>query len=177
MLSDRENTVFLAVTENVLSLSARKYAIDYFEENKKYLEVNYNVMKTWQAVVENFEDDILLEMLNNIKSVCEKVTNRKYKTNSAKFIDYVKDSYCKGHADNPEASHLSVIVMIDISDDLIGGEAYFAKDRAATTTHKMIAGPLSSGDCLMYGYNVHHGVEKVFSGRRLVLVLWLIEED
>ncbi len=172
----REDTVFLSMTENVLSLSARKYAIDYFEENKKYLEANYNVMKTWQAPVAP-DDDLLLEMANNIKSVCETVTNRKYKINSGKFINYVKDSYCKGHGDDIEASHLSVITMIDMSSDLLGGEAYFARDAQSEHTHKMIPGPLKSGDCLMYGHNVQHGVEKVFSGRRLVFVLWLLEKD
>lgn len=175
MKLDKSHT-FLGVSSEVLSLSARKYAIDYFEENKEYLEVNYNVMKTWQAPIAK-DDDLLLEMANNIKSVCEKVTNRKYKISSGKFINYVKDSYCKGHADNPEASHLSVIVMIDISDDLIGGEAYFGKDRESIATHKMVPGPISSGDCLMYGHNVYHGVEKIFSGRRLVFVLWLLEKD
>lgn len=93
MKLDKSHT-FLGVSSEVLSLSARKYAIDYFEENKKYLEVNYNVMKTWQAPIAK-DDDLLLEMANNIKSVCEKVTNRKYKISSGKFINYVKDSIVK----------------------------------------------------------------------------------
>jgi len=172
----REDTVSLSLTENVLSLSARKYAIDYFEDNKEYLEENWNVMKTWQAPVAP-DDDLIWEMAKNIRRVCEKVTNRKYKISSGKFIDYVKDSYCKGHKDDPNGSHLSVITMIDMSSDLLGGEAYFARDRKAVSTHKMIPGPLESGDCLMYGYNVYHGVDEVLNGRRLVCVLWLTEVD
>lgn len=175
MKIDKGHT-FLGVSSEVLSLPARKYIIEYFEDNKRYLEENYNVMKTWQCLVPP-DDELLWEMAHKIMHHCSRVTNRKYTINSGKFIDYVEGSYCKGHADNPDASHLSVIVMIDISDDLVGGEAYFARDRSSAQTHKMVPGPLSSGDCLMYGYNVHHGVEKVIRGRRLVGVLWLTEVE
>jgi hypothetical protein len=168
-----KDTQFIAMNEKTLSQSACKYLIDYFEDNKEYREVNYNVMKTWQAEV---RDELILDMtVEIIKPMIERTTNRKYKPGSAKLIDYVEGSWCKGHRDSLEQSHLSVITMIDISSDLKGGQAYFAKDERAENVWSMMPGPVYSGDTLIYSPNLFHGVYEVQQGRRLVLVTWFLE--
>tara|TARA_Y100000389_G_scaffold180684_1_gene195710 strand:+ start:321 stop:845 length:525 start_codon:yes stop_codon:yes gene_type:complete len=170
-----ENTSFVAMSHSVLNHAARRYAIEYFEDNKSYIEKNHNVMKTWQCYAK--DDDLISEMVNSVKVVGERVTNRKYKISSSKFVDYVQGSYCKGHRDSVDQSNLSIITMIDMSSDLIGGEAYFSRDSTSSYDQKfkMVPGPLYSGDSLLYGYNLFHGVDEIIRGRRLVLITWLLE--
>ena len=117
-----------------------------------------------------------MDMVNNIiKPMAETSTNRKYKLGSSKLIDYIEGSWCHGHRDSLEQSHLSVITMIDMSSNLKGGQAYFAKDRDAEGVWTMLPGPLFNGDTLMYSANLFHGVYEVQQGRRLVMVNWFIE--
>ena len=166
----------LGFASDVLSKSARTYLIDFFEEGKRYIETNYNLMKTWQIETDN-DDPMLVEMTAKVQKAAEAVMSKKLlPCKNGKIVDYVKGSWAKGHNDSIEQSHCSVITMIDLSQDLVGGEAYFAKDREWVDDHKMIPGPLNNGDCLMYGGNLFHGVDEVFSGRRLVLITWFLED-
>lgn len=175
MIDSKDITYFIGMHNETLSQSACKYLIDYFEDNKSYLETNYNVMKTWQTRLET--DELAMEMVNDIiKPMAEKTTNRKYKAGSSKLIDYIGGSWCNGHRDAIEESNLSVITMIDMSSNLKGGQAYFAKDEKADGVWSMMPGPFSNGDTLMYSVNLFHGVYEVQQGRRLVLVNWFIED-
>jgi hypothetical protein len=161
---------------DVLSQSARTYLIDYFEEDKTYHEKNYNLRKVWQNNID-YEDPIQAEMVDRVQLAAETTTRMKLSSCRNAFLcDYVEGSWAKGHTDNPDASDCSVITMIDLSQDLVGGEAYFAKTKQSLDYHKMIPGPLENGDSLMYGGEMYHGVEEVFSGRRLVLITWFKED-
>tara|TARA_R110001592_G_scaffold338566_1_gene625819 strand:- start:83 stop:604 length:522 start_codon:yes stop_codon:yes gene_type:complete len=166
----------LGFASDVLSKSARTYLIDFFEEGKRYIEKNYNLIRTWQVVTDN-DDPMLVEMTAKVQKAAETVMRRKLlPCKNGKIVDYVKGSWAIGHTDSEEQSHCSVITMIDLSQDLIGGEAYFAKDKESMVCHKMIPGPLNNGDSLMYGGYLFHGVDEVFSGRRLVLITWFLED-
>jgi len=175
MINFKDKTHFIAMHGETLSQSACKYLTDYFEDNKEYREVNHNVKKTWQTRLD--EDELGMEMVNDIiKPMAEITTNRKYKLGSSKLIDYIEGSWCKGHCDAITQSHLSVITMIDMSSNLKGGQAYFAKDRDAEGVWSIMPGPLYNGDTLMYSANLFHGVYEVQQGRRLVMVNWFIED-
>jgi len=161
---------------DVLSQSARTYLIDYFEENKKYYEKNYNLFKTWAQQID-YEDPMQVEMLSRVQKAAETAMRIKLlPVKNANIVEYVEGSYANGHVDDPAYSSVSVITMINLSQDLIGGEAYFAKNKESLEYHKMIPGPLENGDSLMYGGSMYHGVEKILSGKRLVLITWFMED-
>ena len=160
---------------DVLSQSARSYLIDYFEEGKVYKEENYNLRKVWQKSID-YEDPIQVEMVDRVQLAAETTTRMELlPCRNAFLCDYTEGSWAKGHTDDGSASDCSVITMIDLSKNLNGGEAYFTKTKESLDYHKMIPGPLENGDSLMYGGNMFHGVEEVFSGRRLVLITWFKE--
>ena len=169
---------------DVLSQSARTYLIDYFEEDRRYLEQNHNLMKTTQRTTD-YSDPMQVEIQARIQKAAETTMRMKLlpSTNGV-LVEYVKGSYAMGHKDAEDQSALSVITMIDLSQDLMGGEAYFSKtedgisDGMISDSHynKMIPGPMDNGDSLMYGSKMWHGVEEVISGRRLVLVTWFKED-
>lgn len=165
----------LGFASDVLSQSARSYLIDYFEDNKYYREGNYNLIKTWQTHLD-YSDDIQVDIVSLIQSDAEIVMRMKLlPCKNANLVEYVEGSYANGHVDQNTQSSLSVITMVDLSDDLKGGEAYFSKD-VESTYYKMIPGPIENGDSLMYGGSMFHGVDMVLSGRRLVLVTWFKED-
>jgi len=160
---------------DVLSQSARGYLVDFFEEHKKYREENYNLRKVWDKRID-YEDPIQVEMVDRVQLAAETTTRMKLlPCTSGKLVEYIKGSSAKGHLDDIRSSALSVITMIDLSKDLMGGEAYFARDKESLEYHKIIPGPLENGDSLMYGGEMYHGVEEVLSGRRLVLITWFKE--
>ena len=161
---------------DVLSQSARTYLIDYFEEYKKYREQTYNLFKTWQKHMD-YEDPMQVEMVSRIQKATETAMRMKLlPATNGKLVEYVEGSSARGHVDAKAQSSMSVITMINLSQDLRGGEAYFAKDVTAMEYHKMIPGPLENGDSLMYGGSMFHGVEQIFSGKRLVLITWFMED-
>ena len=161
---------------DVLSQSARTYLIDYFEENKYVKEKDYNLRK-FLTCGTDYEDPIQLEILSKVKLAAETTTRMKLlPCTVSKLADYVCGSFALGHKDDAKSSDLSVITMIDLSKDLRGGEAYFAKSVSTANYHKIIPGPLENGDSLMYGGEMFHGVEEVISGRRLVLITWFKED-
>jgi len=166
----------LGLATDVLSQPARTYLIDFFEENKNVREKDYNLLNTWQALLD-YSDHMQIEMMARVQLAAETTTRMKLlPCTSGKLVEYIKGSSAKGHLDDIRSSALSVITMIDLSKDLMGGEAYFARDAAAADYHKMIPGPLENGESLMYGGEMYHGVEEIFSGRRLVLITWFLED-
>jgi hypothetical protein len=166
----------LGFASDVLPQSARTYLIDYYEENKNIREKNYNLQNTWQALLD-YSDDMQVEMQARVQLAAETVMRMKLlPCEIGKIVEYVKGSWAQGHNDQVVSSNCSVITMLDLSQDLIGGEAYFAKNKESMEYHKMVPGPLSNGDSLMYGGEMWHGVEEVISGRRLVLVTWFKED-
>ena len=161
---------------DVLSQSARAYLIDFFEEHKSYHETNYNLRRVWQKNID-YEDPIQVEMVAMVQLAAETTMRIKLLPCMNSYLcDYVEGSWAKGHKDNADASDCSVITMIDLSKNLKGGEAYFTKTKESVDYHKMIPGPMEDGDSLMYGGSMYHGVEEVFSGRRLVLITWFKED-
>ena len=161
---------------DVLSQSARTYLIDYFEENKKYYEKNYNLVKTWQKHLD-YEDPMQVEMQDRVQKAAETAMRMKLlPAKNGVLVEYIEGGSARGHVDAKAQSSMSVITMINLSKDLRGGEAYFAKDEDTLEYHRMIPGPLENGDSLMYGGSMFHGVEEIFSGKRLVLVTWFMED-
>jgi len=122
-----------------------------------------------------------------------KKTQKYSKLDSAYFLKYPKYSWTRAHVDNPNKVKNTLITMIDESPDLVGGETlvwdkFYAlpvKDGeivrgsgGVEALHKkddLICTPrLKSGDTLIYGPVVKHGVSQVESGYRIVLVTWYI---
>lgn len=166
----------LGFASDVLSQSARSYLIDFFEEGKMYVEKNIYLNKTWQLGTDQ-DDPMQVEMITKVQKAAETVMRMKLlPCTTVKLTEYVKGSFATGHFDVVDQSELSVVTMIDLSKDLMGGEAYFSKTRESLAYHKIIPGPLENGDSLMYSGGLFHGVEEVFSGRRLVLITWFLED-
>jgi hypothetical protein len=116
-----------------------------------------------------------------------------YNIASVFFVEYQQESYASIHRD--WHGSLTTVTLVDATDDLEGGEAIIQlnskrsiksfrdcpsyiqgklcqpsrKIKPLIETHIV---PLQVGETLMYGPMLLHGVSKVLSGRRLVLVVW-----
>tara|TARA_B110000902_G_scaffold253079_1_gene315289 strand:+ start:1639 stop:2169 length:531 start_codon:yes stop_codon:yes gene_type:complete len=166
------NRSTVITVKNVLSQSDRTYLIDFFEKNKVYREKNYNLLRTWQVHVDN-NDLIQKEMVTRIRIAAETAMEMKLlPCRNGNLVDYVIGSKANGHCDSVEESNCSVITMIDLSKDLVGGETYFELIEMGAKHHKVNPEPFGNGDIIMYDESMFHGVKQVLSGRRLVLVTW-----
>lgn len=168
-----KDTIFLGLKENLISQEAIDYLTKTFEENKVYVEKNWNLTKVWDYEPDkNIDDQVILMTIDKIVEAGESVIGQKLKWHAFKIVDYVEGSECYPHWDNPEASYLSCILMLDLSEDLEGGDPFFWRAKEQYIYPK----PLKSGDLLMYSQNLIHGVDKVQRGRRLVAICWLLQE-
>ena len=75
---------------DVLSQSARTYLIDYFEEDRRYLEQNHNLMKTTQRTTD-YSDPMQVEIQARIQKAAETTMRMKLlpSTNGV-LVEYVK---------------------------------------------------------------------------------------
>ena len=111
------------------------------------------------------------------------------------FLRYVKDSFTRMHSDSN--SEITIVTMID-ENALVGGyslamQNYESRDRPSD--QECVRGkyeennppygqdiipdvlPVKVGESLVYGPHLSHGVSKVYSGERLVLVSWYTDKD
>lgn len=173
----------IGVCENVLEQDEIDYVKKLLKEQQVFKPFEDSIMvSTWQVEV-LLTDPIMLNITGKIKRATEKVMGVKLSNKGEDFrgdiIEYRKGSCAKGHYDNMPGrmgkqvkEQITVVTMIDLSDDLVGGDAWFAKNRNTSATHKMIPGPFGIGDMLMYGYDTFHGVSELIAGRRVVLISW-----
>lgn len=108
----------------------------------------------------------------------------------AYFLKYVPGSFCRMHQDHE--SELTIVTLLE-SQDLVGGDAlvrttYEQRDRPADKFCArggpenesppygqdiiMEVVPVADGESLIYGNDLMHGVSKVETGQRTVLITW-----
>lgn len=167
-----KDVYFLGMRPNLVDNNVLKQISSDFEKNKKFIEKNYNILKSWQwkDVVDHDLSEILIDM---IVDAAESVVNKKLRVGSFKYVDYVEGSECLEHQDDETQSVVSCILTIDLSNDLQGGEAYFSRGKYVNNIYPT---PIENGDLLMYSQNMWHGVNEIKKGRRLVAICWLLEE-
>ena len=111
------------------------------------------------------------------------------------FLRYTQGSFTRMHSDSN--SEITIVTMID-ENTLVGGyslamQNYESRDRpadqgCARSKHEenhppygqdIIPDvlPVKVGESLIYGPHLSHGVSKVYSGERLVLVSWYTDKD
>lgn len=106
------------------------------------------------------------------------------------FLEYTEGSFCLFHQDNPLTVDRTAVTLIDMSDDIVGGEAIIKTkihpdqlidgvtrpsiQKIDVTKHTVVpvVVPHPVGSTLWYNQDVIHGVGKVHSGRRIVLITW-----
>lgn len=91
------------------------------------------------------------------------------------FLRYTAGSFACMHQDNPKEIKKTVITLIHRSDDIVGGDAVLM-GRGKVSDTVILKFPVipvqEVGSSLIYNNNVIHGVSKVESGERIVLVTW-----
>jgi len=111
----------------------------------------------------------------------------------AYFLKYEEGSFTRMHKDNE--SRLTIVTMVDQSDDLVGGDAivreeYRSPEGGRDSTQKCVRAdyekdrppygqeiimdvvPVEDGESLIYGNDLDHAVGRVRSGQRIVLITW-----
>lgn len=116
---------------------------------------------------------------------------RKYnaRTHVHYFLKYIPDSYTRVHQDNKNTVTKTVITLLEESPDLVGGDtlvfdrhyqkpmvegAIFKGKNADDLDLVPVAVKNDQYQSLIYDWNVQHGVTRVFSGHRIVLVSWYV---
>ena len=105
------------------------------------------------------------------------------------FVKYVPDSFTRIHSDNNEVVGKTIVTLVD-TVDLVGGETLMfdvyprqprPSNKYAKRTDKDVSYdqdivplivPMVDGQSVVYDHNIRHGVCKVHSGHRIVLVSW-----
>ena len=105
------------------------------------------------------------------------------------FLKYVPDSYTRMHQDNKDTVTKTVITFVEESPDLVGGDTlvfdqHYSKPLIEGAINKgktaksldLVPVTVKTGQyqSLIYDWNVQHGVTRVFSGHRIVLVSWYV---
>lgn len=108
------------------------------------------------------------------------------------FLSYTRGSFTATHVDTDKAN-LTLITLIDKTDDLIGGDVivikplpkrelrgeFRGKEGTRARVGKLIVPevwPQEVGESLIYDGGTTHGVTRVKKGERIVLVTWLKEK-
>lgn len=111
------------------------------------------------------------------------------------FVKYTTDSFTRIHTDDESNVGKTVVTLID-QQDLVGGETfifdkYEAKARPSTKYAKRAGDgkgpygkdiiptivPMQVGESVIYNHSTRHGVCRVHSGMRLVLVSWYAKDN
>lgn len=105
------------------------------------------------------------------------------------FVKYTEGSFTRLHSDNADAVGKTIVTLVD-THQLVGGETLMfdvyprqprPSDRYAKRTSEdnsydkdiiPVVVPLEDGDSVIYNHEVRHGVCKIHSGYRIVLVSW-----
>lgn len=107
------------------------------------------------------------------------------------FLKYVEGSFTNVHFDNPNRVNKTAVTLLDVSEDLVGGDAILLKkitkedllegksqpeDILVNTKRHNAAIPLlvkqEIGSTMVYNNATLHGVTRVERGHRLVLISW-----
>ena len=123
----------------------------------------------------------------NCFKVIDAYASKHEKTFRHYFLNYTEESFTKFHTDNDDAVGLTIVTLVDKSEDLIGGEALAQlpytktvrpanKYRKGDAPHNQMVCPkvinMEPGQSLVYDKSLMHGVGQVERGNRLVLISW-----
>jgi Rps23 Pro-64 3,4-dihydroxylase Tpa1-like proline 4-hydroxylase len=89
------------------------------------------------------------------------------------ILEYTKGSFTKMHVDNLKGNGATTITLLHKTEDLSGG--YILTKGEDEEFFDVIEQDV--GEVVVYNSNVKHGVSKVNSGTRRVLVSWFNEKD
>lgn len=147
--------------KNILSPQEIKYCNEYFEKSeKKYYDVWHNVVN-----VNKVEIDLSDAGMRHISN---KLLFDNLRIRAFYMLEYYKDSFAQTHTDND--SNATSVTLIDTSQDLIGGNTILQdviKEKKC-----ILSLPSKLGETFIYNGSIVHGVSKVLSGRRRVLIMW-----
>jgi len=107
------------------------------------------------------------------------------------FLKYIEGSFTNVHFDNPNRVNKTAVTLLDVSENLVGGDAILLKkitkedllegksqpeDILVNTKRHSAAIPLlvkqEVGSTMVYNNSTLHGVTRVEKGHRLVLISW-----
>jgi len=190
--------------DNFAQLDAKKIKI-FSDEDIKELRLQYlSYKRKW---VNQFYNIFHAERIdiNPKSSVVSKYSNilsksmndgNRYSLTTYYFLRYLPGSFTTTHRDNNESSNGFTSVTLIDEVNLKGGESllFEAVKKPEEYNRQNIKGPkmwefedpwrvpviiqdFKIGDTLIYNQNMKHGVAKVLSGERVVLIAWFKNEE
>lgn len=146
------------------------YLVDLFD---KGLETQNG---TWQNLSGIFKTesiqivDSLQHFIKKQKKYATSITNKNWRLRDIFLLEYHPGGQANLHYDiHSEHGGISLITLVE-QEDLVGGDIIIREDQWTDIDTKI---PLDVGETVVYSASVIHGVTKVESGFRRVLVTWL----
>lgn len=173
------------LSEESLSL-ARKYCQDHDWER---VWQHYNLFHLDRIICSNALE---LEFVKELHTY-----SRKKHCFGAYFLKYIPGSFTRFHSDNK--SELTIVTLID-SVDLVGGDtltmAEYERPKGDRPSSQVCKRPpeedvtppygrhivpdvidIKTGESMVYGPKLQHGVSKVYNGERTVLITWFKSKE
>ena len=171
---------------DILTLSEVQYLKQMFDRYpKNFWTRDYNLFNLYKC-------DIPRRMhpndVNTIRGISQKVKSHLDNKKDAAhyFLKYIPNSFTHVHIDNPYRIQRTAVTLIDVSQDLVGGEVVlinnisqsdlmpgeFRPDKNVKNIKVPVVVRQKVGSTLIYNHNVRHGVTKVEQGHRLVFISW-----
>ena len=147
--------------KNILSPQEIKYCNEYFEKSdKEYYDVWHNVVNVNKVEIDL--SDI------GMKHISNKLLFNNFRIRPFYMLEYLQDSFTQIHTDND--SNATSVTLFDASEDLVGGNIILLD----SIKEKRCILSLSSklGETFIYNGSIIHGVSKILSGRRRVMIMW-----
>jgi hypothetical protein len=166
--------------------------IDYLKNNYKSFRSRedyrmYNLYRTTRYFTKNKKCD---EYFNNFKE------HYGFKDMTAYILEYNEGAFAKVHIDNK--TELTLVTLIDLDDNTSGGEViafggqwelkkqtkdtlvisedqwskYPKEEKCIQLDIAPVVAELNINETISYGNKVRHGVSRLNSGRRVVLIQW-----
>jgi len=171
---------------NILDLDEVEYLKQMFDKYpKNFWTRDYNLFNLYKC---NIPRRVYSNDVDSMRSITQKIKSHldcKEDTNYY-FLKYIPNSFTQIHVDNPNRIQKTAVTLIDISEDLVGGEVVLISGISQSdlmpgefrpnNNFKDIKVPVvvrqKVGSTLIYNHNVKHGVTKVEQGHRLVFISW-----
>lgn len=147
--------------KKLLSRQELQYCNQYWDRSKKhYYDVWHNVIN-----VNKVDIDLSDPGMNHIVN---KLTFDGLNIKVSYMLEYYKDSFTQIHVDN--GTNATSVTPINISNDFKGG--YTILQDIINDRKCLVTLPSELGNTFVYNGSIGHGVSKVLSGTRRVLIVW-----
>lgn len=129
------------------------------DKNDPNIDTTFRSSKTCRVVLSEKDGDRLLSLIKflGVESLPEK--------NGVQLLEYVEGDFFKRHVDGL-GRYRTILIQLSDKEDYGGGELY-VEDRLMSK---------ESGSIVMFDSHTFHQLDTVTSGKRHVLVIWLLRE-